>query len=378
MQIHEIINEASVPNVSIIKELTKAVIHHLPDFISDDSQVKIQGSQITQSLPPLKELQEKYGDMIVPIYKKVDNLVIAITNYAYDSAKESMPYGEYLVHNNYMYIHLSRYLDGKSRDMTKDDILSIKGHLGTKTVSVPSIIAHELRHMVQSIDKSLAQYFVQQVGSPDYNYQKSPFEIDAVFTEILHDVDVNEFTAPSDFATHVLNNLASVKELSDKLKKHYYRKAAKHYYDSNTINDNEVAGDIRTRNIGKMYKQVKLIIDDVLEFAINNKSDLSDFRTVSGNQNLEAFLFDFNIPYLRKMLDKTTMIENTTKSTLMVGILMLSMVGELSNIDVSALQPLLKLSYGATKQKVIDTINDSPNIKFDKSMLIALINNNFQ
>jgi hypothetical protein len=142
-----------------------------------------------------------------------------------------------------------------------------------KNTTVKSTLMHEMRHVAQRT--RFGEFYqarstdVSDLSSDTFTshmakYKTDPLEIDAAFTHIIN--NNSHIDDPRAFAKQVIDDLSTYKQLTDRQRSHYFRKAAAYAYDR--ANPNKDQDDLSDRLVKKQTRkayEIKAILNDAVQ-----------------------------------------------------------------------------------------------------------------
>lgn len=142
-----------------------------------------------------------------------------------------------------------------------------------KNTTVKSTLMHEMRHVSQRT--RFGEYYqsqatdVSDLSTDTYTsqmakYKTDPMEIDAAFTHIIN--NNSHIVDPREFTKAVITDLTTYKQLTDKQREHYFRKAAAYAHDrANPDKDQaDLSGRLAKKQALKAY-EIKAILNDAIQ-----------------------------------------------------------------------------------------------------------------
>jgi hypothetical protein len=261
------LNEASIENIRVIKQLTNAIWSSLPDV--PEGTVK---DVYLSRLSGFNRIYNMYNDnekFIKPfsIMETTKLRIVNDPNYKdpYYSTARGI-WGYHSSNDNLLLVWMSNI-----RAHTKGHQLDT--HLR-------STLAHEIRHLFQN---ALYPKYFNSTQAFKKSYESQQIEIDAVWSQLLSsEIDVENYNGhPADFIEEVMGQLMSRKKLSDKEIQHYSRKTMKYYrqfFDENTETEwrrliatwGKEVQKHSNYTVDDFLNDVVTELDDYLEYKINN------------------------------------------------------------------------------------------------------------
>jgi hypothetical protein len=266
------ITEGTAENMSIIRDITKLVLSNLPKTFYENKSFTKNGFEFaaTTTAPyTIEELKEKYKSK-QKVIKHLEETTFEFINYP-DNAKVKT-YGQYAFVDNTITINLAgiaNRIDAIEPDgrINLDKLLKEKN----SSFALIPVVFHEIRHAFQKIDYT--QHFFGK--GREGEYKQRDIEIDAMWHDSLEAHDINYFKNAKAYATAVMNNLKSERELTPEQEKHYWYKTIK-YYLNPTIK--EPAKNTRERLEQYITIQVPKNILQLFEKRLdrNTRGDITD------------------------------------------------------------------------------------------------------
>lgn len=120
--------------------------------------------------------------------------------------------------------------------------------------SVKSTLVHELRHFFQR--ELFPKYYEKR---PDADYATDPIEIDAAWFHHLEDFDPTAYTTAAEYAAAVIRAFADYKSLTSYYRRHYFRKAAKYWFERMRGTPDAPPMSLKERNAASKEAQAKAV-----------------------------------------------------------------------------------------------------------------------
>lgn len=270
------LGESTDYNYKLIRHLVEYISSEIPKIIPEDEITYIKLSMHSLNQYFLKNVSdEELRNEMLNVIESLNS--ISLINKKSSLNNSMMGYLKSEGRLKSIAINVSG-LTGDYNEKSKEDILSYRG---TKSINnFKSILGHEIRHAVQSLD------YTDNLPSPNdqgYNYHTDPLEIDASFMEALLDVDIDGYDDINQYTNDVFDSFKTKKPLSDKVKNFYYRKIAKFFtlYKQGDTNALTLKNRLE-KHKKKIYKEfingldssVKMINDDFNERIKNDYEKL--------------------------------------------------------------------------------------------------------
>lgn len=264
--------EAVEENARLVSDMT-ALVMQWAEGIRNNPVSQIQFSQ----LPGYDKLAKRYQDN--ELFQKNIQDIEKLNIYFFGSneeASKSDPWYNHFKQKNE--IISGYYLPGQYRiSIFYEELLNqVKSKLKNAAIKsmVRKVISHEIRH------------FMQYQAYPDYfynkkmlatAYRKRSVEIDAVFYEIISNIDVYRFIEnPSEYVKLVMNILQQHRDLNPSQVKNYRKQAASFFakrIDKNLQNEWEKAVKIAMSN-QRMIHNPEIFVGEVMDMLENYIRDM--------------------------------------------------------------------------------------------------------
>ena len=220
------ITEGTAENMAIIRDITKLVLSNLPNTFSESKSFTKNGFEFTATATApytMEDLKEKYKSK-EKVIKHLEETTFEFINYP-ENAKVKT-YGQYAYVDNTITINLAG-IAYRIDAIEPDNSIKIEKLLKEKNSSFALIpvVFHEIRHAFQKTDYT--QHFFGK--GREGEYKKREIEIDAMWHDSLEAHDINYYKNAKAYATVVMNNLKSERELTPEQEKHYWYKTIKYY-----------------------------------------------------------------------------------------------------------------------------------------------------
>lgn len=282
------VTEATITNMELLYKLSDIIMSKLVDLKLNQQQI-IKGYTLTDDLQPLYRTYKntKYKGAIVKA---------AATDYIFTFGKlKKNSYGYYSLEDAEIKIHLYNVLKAETNFVDMIKVVTKKQLMNSKLLR--STLIHELRHLLQHSE--YPEYMKKDLGDDNFVYAKSKVEIDAAFSHILNEVDINRWDTPGKYATAVMVTLVGYKRLTPKERSHYYKKAINYYYQVvKNIEKEDINQAIKIVYDNKEYNNPKDFVKLVLKYIygsyfergmITNKLALTDYN----------YIVDLSLKYYR-------------------------------------------------------------------------------
>lgn len=228
--------ESTVGINRILNILVEIIVFDIPPVINKDSVVYVQNTKDSfYQICNKFSVNSEEKDSIYNILSFIDSIVLR--NLERDINNSTL--GGVINFNKQIkdeiFINISGLM-GNSEQKTKKELLSF---VGEKPINkFKSILAHELRHVMQNREYSHNLDKRQNIDAmSSYNYDTDPLEIDASYMESLVDNNIDSFNNVDEYVNAVMNSFVRKKPLSNKNLEHYRRKTAKFYV---MVNDKNI------------------------------------------------------------------------------------------------------------------------------------------
>jgi hypothetical protein len=217
MLLNDILREATVPNIQVLKDCTDLVVKNMPREFPVGSNQHIDGFHLIG----LDKLVQKYKDS--PFRDIIQNMYHHIIIFR-NSPQIHTIAGSYAAkpHMSFRF-DISAFLQ-ESRDITREELLNWRSEdLPIKTFR--GIILHEVRHMFQS------ELYPEYYHKPEpENYRSSPVELDAAWSHHLQDYDPHSYPNAQSYTSAVMGSFAAYKKLRGFERKRYRNKTAAYWH----------------------------------------------------------------------------------------------------------------------------------------------------
>lgn len=364
MLVHQIVNEAAVDSIKLLSAVSDMILDLLPSTLPKGKRVTVIGKDILPSeLNKLKNEFERYS-------AHVDYLTTK-TSYVFINEDEWVNVNTGGTHRNTFYgseitVNVSGFFD-EARDISKKELITRRPS-AKSLQSIRSILVHEMRHAIQSIE--FRKYF-DDVATREMDYRVDPREIDAAWLHHLHDNSPTDYKSGKEFADAIMRTFGSYKSLSEKWRKHYWRKSVRYWLDV-TSKSSDPTPDVGTRNVEKMNKMIEPVIT-VVSSVGPSITDLREFG-ISG----DGFLLrgDRFTAVTREVITSEKRDVHISNIAAIYGFI--ALVNKVSPVDVDAVNRFFVWKFGKSYRDAVTYIEDNGFGKFDKEFFIDLIQQTYQ
>lgn len=268
------VNESTIENIDFLKKIARIILNNVS--FTGKKYVILKGVDIK------KELQN-----IIDDGNALD--ILTSSNYYFINYPTKSPYnGFYDPKNNRLLINLD--------------------NIRKNNENILKVLVHELRHILQY--SQYPEFMTGETKTTDYKKRK--IEIDASFYELLSDNDPNSFDTPKEYATKILENLITIRDLSDKQIRHYYKKTLDYFYQNNEKIKKEFVENIIKKVFNdKKYTNTKSFLDAVISYIYGEDFEKNMLTTRQEKRDY-SYIFNKSINYYRS--NRKTLKESTAKT----------------------------------------------------------------
>lgn len=220
MKIEQIIYEGTTENMAVIRDITNLVVANLPEIIPIEGNVILGGYDLVATPDAnytLNDLIKKYPSQAKTL-KYMEETIFSFPHYRTNVGVKI--YGQYSYLDNEITINvagIAQWSDSIEKKKLIDDKYNIYGLI--------PVLFHEIRHVFQN--KTYDDHFYGKGRQGDY--KQRDIEIDAMWHNILETYPIKRFKNAKAYATVVMNDLKTHRDITPKQEKHYWYKTIKYY-----------------------------------------------------------------------------------------------------------------------------------------------------